>query len=308
MEERLKIRLLPVIFAAAIIGLSAHASAARAYYLVGMRHVYMFDVWPDNHVLDRQAIEETYAGAVADAQAQYDKDMASIRGEETADNGNIHQVDRDAVQQNLEQAVADAADKRDESLSQLYVECDYVRASHPELAVDQDGPYRVIGVDEGTSGQFINVSYYQPYPTYLEPCPYGWVYGRAYPWAVFGTSWAAWHTTWISIGCPLFAPLYYGGARIVILAPCRRDVIFSRAGWAGGRPPAITAADRRILTDNKVLQRKAGLRPSSTHPKLAPLRWTRAIESGFPSTATPAPRAGGTTGWCARELGLAAHF
>jgi len=290
----LKIRLLPVIFAAAIVGLSAHASAARVYYLVGMRHVYMFDVWPDTHALDRQAIEESYAGAVADGQAQYDRDMASIRTEETADNNSIHQTDRDAVQQNLEQDIAVAADKRDENLSQLYVECDYVRGAHPEFAVEQDGPYRVMGVDEGSSGEIINVSFYQPYPAYEEPCPFGWVYGRPYAFGLFGIQVTLWHSTWLNNGCPVFAPIYYGGSRIIVLAPVRRDVICSREGWHGGRPPSITFLDRRNMTQYRDLQRKAGLRPASTHPKVT--RPIRAIESGSSRYFRPSGSGGTTDG------------
>jgi hypothetical protein len=226
----------------------------------------MFDVWPDTHKLDRQAIEETFAGAVATGQQQYDADMASIRAEEAQDNGSIHQVDRDAVQQNIEQAIADAADARDEALSQLYVQCDYVRASHPEFQVDQDGPYQVMGCDTSPDGDFLYVCYYKPYPLYLDPCPFDWTWEHPYPYVMFGLQVRLYHSTWLSIGSPVFAPMSYAGAHVNVLAPVRLNVIANRSSWAGGRPPAITEDDRTALSTNRELQRKAGIRPPSTHP------------------------------------------
>jgi len=53
--------------------------------------------------------------------------------------------------------------------------------------------------------------------------------------------------------------MYVGGVNFVINAPIRRDVIIGRAGWVGGRPPIITASERRVLSANRVLQQKAGV-------------------------------------------------
>jgi hypothetical protein len=264
-EERLRIRHLLIIIAA-VIGLSTQASAAREYYLVGLRHIYMFDVWPDSHKQDRQAIEENFADAVNSAQQQYDADMTSIRAEETQDNGNIHQIDRDAVQQNIEQAIADAADSRDAALGQLYVQCDYMRQSHPEFEVDQDGPYHVVGIDTSPQGDFLYVCYYKPYPTYLDPCPFDWEWEHPYPFVSFGLQVQLFHTTWLSIGSPVFAPMYDARGPITVLAPVRLSVIVNRSSWAGGRPPAIADDDRTVMAANRELQRKAGLRPKSNHP------------------------------------------
>ena len=261
----MRFRFLPVVIAT-VIGLSAQANAAREHYLVGLRHVYMFDVWPDTHKEDRQAIEESYAADVAAGQQQYDADMASIRDEEAKYSGNVHQIDRDAVQQNLEQAIGEAADKRDASLSQLYVECDYVRASHPEFAVDQDGPYQVMGIDVAADGTFNDVVFYCPYPMYLGPCPFGWGWGRPYPFVAFGLQVSLFHSTWLSIGSPVFTPMYSASGLVVVLAPVRMNVIVNRANWAAGRPPVISDDDRKALTANKELQRKAGIRPPSAHP------------------------------------------
>ena len=252
----MKMRFLPIIVAA-LVGLTAHASAARVYYLVGLRHVYSIPVLPDMHELDRQAIEEDYAAAVQAAQKEYDTDMASIHDEEAKDGGNVHQVDRDAVQQNLEQAIGEAADKREVALAAFYPECDYVRTSHPEFKVDQDGPYHVIGVETAPAGQFVNVVYYQPYPLYIDVCPFGWYWGRPYAYATWGIQVGLFHSTWISIGAPVFQPMFYGGVAFVVNAPVRMSVIVNRSAWVGGRPPMITARQRAVLEAHHAAQVKA---------------------------------------------------
>lgn len=308
----MKIRHLLVVIAA-VIGLSTQASATREYYLVGLRHVYMFDVWPDLHKQDREAIEENFADSVNSAQQQYDADMTSIRAEETQDNGNIHQVDRDAVQQNIEQAIADAADTRDSAYSQLYVQCDYMRQSHPEFQVDQDGPYQVVGIDTSPTGDFLYVCYYKPYPTYLGPCPFDWDWDHPYPFATFDLQIQLFHTTWLSIGSPVFAPMYDARGPVTVLAPVRLSVILNRSNWAEGRPPTITEDDRAVSAANRDLQRKAGIRPPSNHPGRIRIRsvspagavskYVRAHSPGTGSSATAGSRY--TRG--ARTPGAAGH-
>ena len=252
----MKTRLLPILCLAAL-GLSAMASADRVYYLVGLRHVYSVPVFPDPHELDRQAIEEDYSGAVAQGQKQYDADMASIHDEEAKDGGNIHQVDRDAVQENLEKAIADASDRREADLASLYPEADDVRRFHPEFKVEQDGPYKVIGLDTAPTGDYVNIVYYRPYPTYYEPCPFGWGWGRPYAYRTWGIQIGLWHSTWISIGCPCYEPMYYGGVVFVVDAPIRTEVIYTRSRWAGGYPPHITEGERRVLYSHRDAQERA---------------------------------------------------
>ncbi len=256
-EEVLKFRLLLAIAVAAI-ALSVQAKGATLVYLVGLRHVYSVPVLPDPHELDRQQVEEDYAAAVDHAQKQYDTDMASIKDEEARDGGNIHQADRDAVQQNLEQDIADAADQREAAFSQMYSNCDYVRANHPEFKVDQDGPYRVIEVDAAPSGVYQNVIFYPPYPLYVDVCPFGWAWGRPYPFATFGVQVGLFHSMWIGWGCPVFAPMFYGGSVFVVNAPMRESVIMNRGGWVGGRPPMITAGERTVLARNYAAQNRSG--------------------------------------------------
>lgn len=261
----MKNRLLPVVIAATL-GLSAWACGAREYYLVGLRHVYMFDVWPDTHKADRHAIEESFSASIASAQQTYDADMTSIREEEAQDGGNIHQIDRDAVQQNLEQDIAEAADARDDAFGQLYVQCDYMRATQPEFAVDQDGPYEVIGCDVGPEGEFLDLCFYKPYPGYLGPCPFDWVWRQPYPLMEFSMQVQMFHSSWMAAGSPVFAPMYVGGLKVAVMAPVRISVIKSRSSWAGGRPPMISDDDRKLLAQNRELQRKAGIRPPAAHP------------------------------------------
>lgn len=256
-EGVLKIRLLPA-FVLAILALTVQAKSATLVYLVGVRHVYAIPVYPDAHQLDRQQIEEDYAAAVADAQKHYDADMASIHDEEAKDSGNIHQQDRDAVQENLEKDIADASDRREAALAQIYPVCDSVRSSHPEFAVDQDGPYRVIEVETAPSGEYSNVVYYQPYPMYMDPCPFGWAWGEPYPFLTWGVQLRLFHSMWITIGCPFFAPMYYGGGVFVFSAPVRTEVIVNRTVWVGGRPPHITSTERAAMVKNYEIQKKSG--------------------------------------------------
>jgi len=256
-EEALKIRLISALVLG-VLGLTVQAKSATVVYLVGIRHIYSIPAYPDTHQQDRQQIEEDYAAAVADAQKHYDADMASIHDEEAKDSGAVHQLDRDAVQENLEKDVSDAADKRDVALGQIYPICDSVRASHPEFKVEQDGPYKVVEVETAPSGDYTNVVYYQPYPTYIEPCPYGWVWGQPYPFLAWGVQIRLWHSMWITFGCPFYEPMYYGGGVFVFSAPVRSDVIVGRAGWNGGRPPHITDGERTVLNRNYAAQKQSG--------------------------------------------------
>jgi len=295
----MKIRLLPILIAA-VVGLCAQANAARVYYLVGLRHIYSIPVYPDPHELDRQAIEEDYSAAVRDAQKHYDTDMASIRDEEAKDSGTVHQVDRDAVQQNLEQEIGEAADKREAAMVSIYPQVDYVRASHPQFAVDQDGPYHVVGVNTAPTGEYVEVIYYRPYPMYVDVCPFGWFWGRPYAYSAFEVQFGLFHASWISFGCPVFAPMYVGGVNFVINAPIRRDVIIGRASWVGGRPPVITASERRVLSANRVLQQKAGVfRPRTAaggDHSVSKYSRTQGSTRGSADTARSSSDSHGTTG------------
>ncbi len=253
----MKVRfVLPILVAS--LGLMVQAKAANLVYLVGLRHVYSIPALPDPHELDRQNIEEDYSAAVADAQKKYDADMASIKDEEAKDSGNIHQEDRDQVQQNLEKDIAEAAEKREGALAEIYPVRDEVRESHPEFKVDQDGPYHVIEVQTAPTGEYSHVVYYRPYPLCEEVCPFGWAWGQPYAYGAFGMQIRLFHNTWLSIGAPVFAPMYYGGAVFIVEAPCRTEVIVSRRGWDSGRPPRITAGERSVIMRNHDTLRRSG--------------------------------------------------
>jgi hypothetical protein len=241
-----------------VLALTVQAKAATFVYLVGIRHIYAVPAYPDVHQEDRQQIEEDYAASVAEAQKHYDADMASIHEEEAKDSGSIHQNDRDAVQENLEKDLAEASDRREGALSQIYQTCDSVRVTHPEFKVDQDGPYKVVEVESAPTGEYTNVVYYQPYPAYIEPCPYGWVWGQPYPFVSWGVQIRIGHNLWITLGSPFYEPMYYGGGVYVFDAPVRREVIIERGGWYGGRPPHINEVERTVIYRNYSVQRKSG--------------------------------------------------
>jgi len=242
----MKLGLLTLLIAV-LAGLSSRAEAGRHYYLVGVRHVYRFDLFPDPRQSARQQIEGDYANAIQRAQNQFDNDMDSIRHEEDQDGGSVHQNDRDAVQENLEKDMADASDAREASLNQIYSQCDWVRERHPELNVDQDGPYRVMGIDTNPYGSYVNVVFYQPWPMYVGPCPYGWGWGHSYAYTSFGVVVTTYHRSWISMGSPFFFGLCIGASPVQFYAPCRREVIINRVAWVGGRPPRITVVERQNL-------------------------------------------------------------
>ena len=290
------------LFVIAIIGLSAQAQAARHYYLVGLRHVYKIPVYPDPHELDRQTIEETYSAAVIKAQNQYDADMNSIADEEAKDNGTVHQSDRDAVQLNIEQDTADAADARDSSLGLIYVLDDNARVKHPELTVEQDGPYRVMAIDTNASHVFVDVCFFNPYPLCVEVCPFGWGYGRIYPFATLGIAVRGWHATWLSLGCPIFAGICFGGHPIEIYMPLRRSVIMNRDKWVGGRPPAITAQQRENLTRNRGIQAQRGITHEPAHTGSAGSR-SKYSRVGTPRPTRSTGGSGGRSGGDSRSGG-----
>jgi len=172
-----------------VLALGAIPSAANAsvYFLVGSRHVYRIGTSPYIAVTERQGIEQTYADEVNDAQARYDERIKA---------GDDPQV----VGDELNLALDAAANRRDESLASLYQPDDAVRVSHPELVIDGDGPYQVIGVQ--TAGPvWSNFVVYRPWPSYVVvDAPYGWVYGRPYSPFAFHQAYSVWFSTWSGHG------------------------------------------------------------------------------------------------------------
>jgi len=164
------------------------AANAALYFLVGSRHVYRIGTSPYINVGPRQQIEQQYADAVNSAQASYDQRINA--GE-----------DPQAVSNDLNNELNYDADQRDAALAGLYQPDDAIRISHPELVIQGDGPYQVIGVE--THGPIWgNFIVYKPWPTYVfvGPAPYGWVYGHPYNPYAFHHVYLGWHTSWIAGG------------------------------------------------------------------------------------------------------------
>jgi hypothetical protein len=187
----------------------ALANAERVYFLVGMRHVYRIGADMYAHVDERKQIEQDYADQVAADHQQYDKAVAAGGNTETET-------------KELNAALTDLAVERDERLSAIYEKADYERDRHPELMLEADGPYQVIGFDTHRNAEVEVVDHYvvyRPWPGYYiaEP-PYGWSYGVVYAPGLFIDLYWGWHSRWFGWGCPAFigfwghhGPLFFGG-------------------------------------------------------------------------------------------------
>ena len=177
----------------------AMANAERVYFLVGMRHVYRIGTDMYAHVSERERIEQDYADQVAADNDEYNKAIASGADatKETAD---------------LNNALDDLATERDQKLGAIYELADFERDRHPELRIDADGPYQVVGVNFHRHADievFDNYVVYAPWPGYVvvDP-PYGWAYGVVYSPFAFLDIYLGWHSHWFGLGCPAFVGFY----------------------------------------------------------------------------------------------------
>ena len=171
------------------------AQADTIYYLVGTRHVYLIGHDRYAHVDERKVIEQNYADAVAHDQDEYNKAI---------DGG----ADPAAETPEFNKALEDLALERDNQLADLYERADYERIRHPELQIEGDGPYQVMGINYHMLGGFqIFDSYvvYAPWPEYVvEDRPYGWTYDVVYTPTVFVNVYLSWHRAYIEAGRPPF--------------------------------------------------------------------------------------------------------
>ena len=270
------------------VGLISRAQAESAYFLVGLRHIYRLDAYPDPNARDRQAIEQDYLDAIDKAQQQFEADMTSIKGEEVEDNGNIHQNDRDAVQQNLEQDIEGAAEVRDENLSQLYTSCDDLRGSQPEFEVDQDGPYTVIGINFDGNGDISDASFLSEDDGSQGACPDDLAWNEVYSFANFMKKKHESHVRWIAHGKPLFRCVRVRGSLLTSVSPVRFFTIMDRKAWVNGRPPTLTLGNQMELAQTREQQFAAGLSVAS-HVNRSSIRGSANIN-----------RANGTSPWSSR--------
>jgi hypothetical protein len=175
-----------VAFGALLLSLApAMANAERVYFLVGVRHVYKIGAAPDLHLAEREDIEKTYADGVASDQATYQQHVAG--GADAA-------TEKQARDGDLDELAAD----RDKSLGAIFELRDDVRARHPELQIQGDGPYQVMGIDFHRNANvvvFDAFTVFAPWPGYVVVGePYGgWIYGRPYAPGIFLNLYVGWH-------------------------------------------------------------------------------------------------------------------
>ncbi len=199
----------------------ALASAERMYFLVGVRHVYQIGNDPYVNVGPRETIEKAYADRVADDQNTFQQHIDA--GADSATESNL-----------LDQDLDDAAYDRDQQLGALFELRDDLRASHPELQIQGDGPYQVMGIDFHRSASayiFTNFVVYAPWPGYVSVGGYygGWVFGVSYQPGIFINLYSGWHR---SYGGGRFYGGFYGSGGPVRFAPRG----FVDRGWSNGRP------------------------------------------------------------------------
>jgi len=191
--------LLGALSALLLTGASAIANAERVYFLVGTRHVYRIGTDPYVHVTERQKIEQDYADQVAEDQGIFNKALAD--GEDPA-------VERP----DFEKALDDLAIQRDEQLGAIFELADGMRLRHPELKIDGDGPYQVMGINFHMRGDFEvfeNFVVVAPWPGYvIVDHPYGWTFGIVYNPFAFRHAYFGWHEHYIAIGRPAFVGFY----------------------------------------------------------------------------------------------------
>ena len=263
LEEFLKLGL-NLLIATALIGAATTANAQRQYFLVGVRHVYSLPSMPDVHESDRQQIEEAYAAAIKSAQDQFDAAMASLADLEGKNSTASLDGAQDTLLLKMERASEEAAEVRDSKLKRLYRNADYILGSHPELKLDQDGAYMPMGVETSRNDQFTNTTFYQPYPTFVVPHPFGWNWGTWYPYGSFLSAIRLFHSQWYSLGSPFYGPLSFGGVRFITTAPVRRHVVVNRTLWTMGGPPPLSVRERQDFKRVRQVQVSSGVVP--VHP------------------------------------------
>jgi hypothetical protein len=213
------------------------ASAERIYFLVGTRHIYRIGPDRDANLQARIEIEKTYADKVAADQETFQK---------AVDGG----ADKDKESEALNADLDAIAEDRDKSLGEIYERTDAVREEHPELKIEGDGPYQLMGINvrmEGETMVFVDYAVYAPWPGYvIVGEPYGgWAFGVVYEPGVFYGRYHGWHDHFYH--GERFHGGFYGHRGPVHFAP-RGFVDRGREGAVGrgygGRAPASGGAGK----------------------------------------------------------------
>ena len=163
----------------------AMANAERVYFLVGVRHIYRIGLDRDANLQQRIEIEKDYADGVANDRDTFQKNV---------DDGADATKESDLLNDDLDRL----ADERDKKLGALFERADEMHDRHPELHIEGDGPYQVMGIDyhvEDRVEVFERFVVYAPWPGYVVVGrPYGgWVFGVEYGPTVFFGLYSGWH-------------------------------------------------------------------------------------------------------------------
>ena len=163
----------------------ATAHAERVYFLVGTRHIFRIGPSRDINLEQRIEIEKSYADGVAADRDTFQKNL---------DSGADREKESDLLNEDLDRL----ADERDNALGAMFERVDGMRERHPELRIDGDGPYQVMGIDfhyRNDVEVFERFVVYAPWPGYvIVDRPYGgWVWGIEYGPTVFFNLYFGWH-------------------------------------------------------------------------------------------------------------------
>jgi len=197
----------------------AAAHAERVYFLVGTRHVFRIGLNRDANLEQRIEIEKTYADGVAADRDTFQKNL---------DAGADREKESDLLNEDLDRL----ADDRDKALGEMFEREDGLRERHPELRIDGDGPYQVMGIEFHMHRDvevFDRFVVYAPWPGYVFiGRPYGgWVWGIEYGPTVFFDLYWGWHEHYYH--GERFVPGFYGH---------RGPVVFAPHGFVDRRPTA----------------------------------------------------------------------
>ena len=237
--------LIAALGAVLFIAAPAVANAERVYFLVGTRHVYRVGNDEYARVDDRKVIEQNYADQVAKDQEEYDK---LIQGGSTPEKEGP----------DFNKALEDLATERDNQLGAIYEKADEEAVRHPELRVEGDGPYQVMGVEMHVRYQrevIENIVVDAPWQGYeVVERPYGWEYGTVYAPTEFVRVYGGWHAQYVADGRPAYIGIvgHRGEVKVVglgrgdhgefVRGPLPRDSRIGgkaeapRAGNAGYKP------------------------------------------------------------------------
>ena len=206
--------LIAALGAVLFIAAPAVANAERVYFLVGTRHVYRVGNDEYARVDDRKVIEQNYADQVAKDQEEYDK---LIQGGSTPEKEGP----------DFNKALEDLAAERDNQLGAIYEKADDEAVRHPELRVEGDGPYQVMGVEMHVRYQrevIESIIVDAPWQGYeVVERPYGWEYGTVYAPTEFVRVYGGWHAQYIADGRPAYIGIVGRRGEVKVMALGRGD-------------------------------------------------------------------------------------